>query len=177
MLLLCLGPQAERARQALERGAFEEAYGFLRQEPDDLARARGLAELFYRARDPKRALEAAEAGLDAHPGDLLLRFRATAASLWLRLPERSDAHAARLSRSVEEATLTANERSAWRAAEEGFARDARHLASAERARVRAVRRARWVVAVVFVGTLAWLGALLSLAFREGRAARFGSPRR
>jgi hypothetical protein len=170
VLLLALVPLAARSqgadvRQALERGAFEEAHALVLATDDPLERARGAAEVFHRARDPLRALEAAEAGLQAAPEDLLLLYRAAAAALWLGLPAPAKAYAGRLARAVEGAELSPDERPAWARAAEEFAADAEDLARAEEARAAAVRRARWVVGLAGgVG----LAAFVSLLVRAAR---------
>lgn len=146
----------EAALAAEDYGAAREAA--LAVEPG-VARQRALSELLYRARDPAGALAAAESGL-AGGEDLFLLHRATSAALWLEDGAEARRYNRRLAAAVAGAELTAAERAGWDDAVQGFAleiedrlaRDARHRAAVQRARLVATA----LLALPLVGMLVLL---------------------
>jgi len=153
--LLAWAPPApgQEPADALAAGRFDRAWRALEDEPDPVRRARGRAEVLYRAGDPGEALRAAREGLATAPDDLELLHRATAASLWLADARSARSWVERLAEAVGKSSLAGENRRAWEASVASFRRQCDELAAAAEAREAAVRRARWLA----------LGALASVA--------------
>lgn len=164
------------AEQALAEGRFEQALELYDQAGDGLERARGRADVFYRARDPESALREARAGLREHPTDLHLLLRACGAGLWLADGATAGDFGARLQRAVAATDLAPDERQAWEAATAPLVSQALELSAGEDARAQAVARARAVVlAALALTALAFVSLLASGARRAPRPAPRASP--
>jgi hypothetical protein len=165
LALLAWAPPAlaQGHADALASGRFDQAWRALEDEPDLLRRARGRAEVLYRAGDPEGALRAAREGLASAPDDLELLHRATAAALWLADAGGARSWLERLAKAVERNSLAGENRRAWEASVASFRRQSDELAAAEDARAAAVRRARWLA----LGTLASVAAGLVVLARLG----------
>ena len=151
-------PPEETWSEALQGGRFADAVHLAMGAEDPVERARALAEIHYRARDPQAALRYARSGLGLAPDDLLLAHRAAAASLWTRSASDAEDACRVLGELVETTTaLSEDERAGWREAAEAFRVQAEELTMREAERHEATRRARLAVALLALGCLAGLG--------------------
>ena len=169
----CVAPSLAQAQSTLDRvrdrasaGEYAAARELAEAEPDALLRAQAEVWLFYRARDFRASLAAAERGLQARPGDPWLVERAAASAQRLRRGPLALTWARRLEVTVE--GLGAEDAAPWTPTVEERLRDAQRLVALERRASRALQRAQWVA----LGALtAASGALLLLGRRAGRAPR------
>lgn len=171
---LWLAPQADltEVRAAVAAGDYPRAWELTGQLRDELLRARARSEVQYRAGDPSGALAFARGGLDDHPDDLELLFRASSAALWLQESALANLYVARLEVAVtaSRARFTPDEAAAWAATVEDFRERTRNLASHEEARGRAVARAR----ALSIGTLMLVLCLVAWTARRNYG-RSSSP--
>lgn len=164
-LALASGPAAgqDHAHELLAAGDFRGALQALEAEPEGVHRQDGLAELYYRASDPARALAAAEQGLALDPRQWNLLYRAAASAVWLGDGRRALAHLDVLAPEIEASSDLADaDRAQWRSGIADLRARAEHDVTVERARVAAVARAHglaWTVLVLAV--VALLLALLA----------------
>jgi len=168
-LALCsmLAWQQEGWERALAEGDYSGAWRAAVELPEPQHRARAQAQILYTGGDPAGALECAEAGLRAAPGELELLFYATGSALWLGEPVRAQRLGADLAAALAGASLAAEPRIAWARTVEDFRARGATLAANEEARDRAVRLSR---AVSIAGLVAALAGLLFLA-RQGRSSK------
>jgi hypothetical protein len=170
-LLLALAcaqaPEAPQLAQLLDQGRFRAARALLDEETDAHRRARGLAELHFRARSFGSALEAARAGLESEPRDLSLLQRAAASALYLRRPAQARELVRRIEDALDEGLEDPRHRDAWEEMIAGFRADCERLEEEEAARRGSVTRAQVVSAALLLAAL--LGATRLLLEPRARA--------
>lgn len=167
MLGLAQGPGW---REALASEDYVKAWELSGDETDALSNSLARAEIFYRAGDPVRALDAAEEGLRLDPEHLALLYRATASALWLEDSFLASEYSLRLEKCVSSApTLRDVEREEWTKA----AADLRAGSIELDQHVEEMRRALFVAKGIAFGGLA-LALLVSAVlggYGYGRSSR------
>jgi len=152
----------ERVRALAESGDYPGALSTARAEPEPLAAVQAEVWLYFRARDFRASLEAAERGLRAAPGDPWLLERASASALRLGAPELASAWTERFAAAV--TALPPGDAQAWQAQLDERRRACSELVGARQQAAAALRRARGVALGLLCTALA---VLTTLTLRRG----------
>jgi hypothetical protein len=165
LALIAAQTSASDVKQALEAGDYHSAWTHIGALPRGVERWRATAELLNKAGDHAGALQAAREGLALEPAHLELLYHAAHAAVWLQEPAAAVEFSARLQRRVasDESLLGAELHASWKQLASDFSQRSltlrRHADERERAskRLRAVSVTGLIVALVFVGAMAWRG--------------------
>jgi hypothetical protein len=155
-LVAFLQADLERVLAELEVGRYRNAWSAAGELADPLLRCRARSAILFRAGDHAGALRAAAEGLEIAPADPELLQRAAAAAIWSRDAARAQDLVERLRRASAVSSLAPEQRAGWAQAADDLARWSAELVERERARLRAIARARITVLILLGGALAGL---------------------
>ena len=158
----------DEVRTRAEAGDYAQALDAAEAESDAFLRAQAEVWLYFRARDFRASLAAAQRGLAARGGDPWLLERAAASALHLRDAALADEWTRRFEQRV--SRLDASEAEAWREVALERAGEAQALMLAEQRARSALARARWVACLALAATAAACVAL-GLGLRPARAGK------